>query len=183
VAARLVRWALVKDYGLKFFYHSPSSKPGHRRQQGDAHAGLLRQRAAHRGCDEVKGFAMCGEDKQWHWAQAQIVGNDQVQVWSDKVPAPIAVRYAWADNPVCNLYSKDGLPVTPFRSDDFDMVTKPKAPVVAPAAVKPPAPPQPAAAPAPKRRRETFAHTHRENRPPRPRLSISRQPSGSRPSQ
>jgi len=36
------------------------------------------------------------------------------------------VRYAWADNPVCNLFSADGLPVTPFRTDDFEMTTKPK---------------------------------------------------------
>ncbi|MCX6931573.1 MAG: hypothetical protein NTZ29_02635 [Verrucomicrobia bacterium] len=43
------------------------------------------------------------------------------------MPAPVAVRYAWADNPVCNLFSADGLPVTPFRTDDFEMTTKPKA--------------------------------------------------------
>jgi sialate O-acetylesterase len=42
------------------------------------------------------------------------------------VPAPVAVRYAWADNPVCNLYSADGLPATPFRSDDFPLTTAPK---------------------------------------------------------
>jgi sialate O-acetylesterase len=86
--------------------------------------------------NEVKGFAICGEDKVWHWAKATIKGNDQVEVTSDEVAAPIAVRYAWADNPVCNLYSKDGLPVSPFRTDDFEMVTKPKPPVVAPAPVK-----------------------------------------------
>jgi sialate O-acetylesterase len=38
------------------------------------------------------------------------------------------VRYAWSDNPVCNLFSKEGLPVTPFRTDDFPMITKPAAP-------------------------------------------------------
>jgi sialate O-acetylesterase len=55
-----------------------------------------------------------------------VVGNDKVEVVSDKVETPVAVRYAWADNPVCNLFTEDGLPVTPFRSDDFDMVTRPK---------------------------------------------------------
>jgi sialate O-acetylesterase len=83
---------------------------------------------------------VCGEDKKWHWAKATLIGNDQVEVTSDQVAAPIAVRYAWADNPVCNLYSKDGLPVCPFRSDDFEMTTKPKPPVVAapaPAKVQP----------------------------------------------
>ena len=80
---------------------------------------------------EVKGFAICGADKVWHWATAKIVGGNQVEVTSDKVAEPIAVRYAWADNPVCNLYSADGLPVTPFRTDDFDMITKPKTTSVA----------------------------------------------------
>jgi sialate O-acetylesterase len=67
----------------------------------------------------------------WHRATAKIVGRDQVEVTNGQVAAPIAVRYAWADNPVCNLYSTDGLPVTPFRTDDFDMITKPKAAVAA----------------------------------------------------
>jgi sialate O-acetylesterase len=44
------------------------------------------------------------------------------------VANPVAVRYAWADNPVCNLFSNDGLPATPFRTDDFDMITRPKTP-------------------------------------------------------
>lgn len=62
---------------------------------------------------------LCGEDRIWHWAQADGTGPETVAVWSDAVPVPIAVRYAWADNPVCNLYSESGLPVTPFRTDDF----------------------------------------------------------------
>jgi sialate O-acetylesterase len=42
-------------------------------------------------------------------------------VWSADVPAPVAVRYAWADNPVCNLYNGAGLPAAPFRTDDFPL--------------------------------------------------------------
>jgi sialate O-acetylesterase len=68
---------------------------------------------------ELEGFAICGEDKKWVWADAKIDG-DTVLVWSDKVPAPVAVRYAWADNPTCNLYNQAGLPASPFRTDDFD---------------------------------------------------------------
>ena len=60
------------------------------------------------------------------WAGAKIVGTNQIEVSHPEVAAPIAVRYAWADNPVCNLFSTDGLPVTPFRTDDFEMTTKPK---------------------------------------------------------
>jgi sialate O-acetylesterase len=44
-------------------------------------------------------------------------------VWSDAVTEPVAVRYAWADNPVCNMYSGAGLPLTPFRTDDFPGLT------------------------------------------------------------
>lgn len=71
---------------------------------------------------QVEGFAICGEDHKWVWADAKIDG-DKVTVWSDKVPAPVAVRYAWADNPTCNLYNGAGLPASPFRTDDFPPVT------------------------------------------------------------
>ena len=54
--------------------------------------------------------------------------NDAVGSAPEPVAAPVAVRYAWADNPVCNLFSADGLPVTPFRTDDFPMTTRPKTP-------------------------------------------------------
>ena len=75
---------------------------------------------------EPIGFAICGEDKVWQWAKGKVVGKDKVEISSDKVTAPVAVRYGWADNPVCNLYSETGLPVTPFRTDDFPMLTAPK---------------------------------------------------------
>ena len=76
---------------------------------------------------EARGFAICGEDKVWHWAKGKIDRQERVEVWSDEVAEPVAVRYAWADNPVCNLFCNDGLPVTPFRTDDFQMITEPKA--------------------------------------------------------
>ncbi|GAA0892572.1 sialate O-acetylesterase [Fulvivirga kasyanovii] len=66
---------------------------------------------------EVTGFAIAGEDKQFYWAKAEIDG-DEVVVSSDKVKSPKAVRYAWADNPVCNLVNSEGLPAVPFRTDD-----------------------------------------------------------------
>ena len=59
------------------------------------------------------GFAVAGEDQQFHWAEARIVGKDKIEVWSDDVSAPVAVRYAWASNPVANVQSKDGLKLTP----------------------------------------------------------------------
>lgn len=67
---------------------------------------------------EVKGFSIAGEDKVFHWATAKIEG-DTVVVSSEEVPNPVAVRYAWANNPECNLYNKDGLPASPFRTDKW----------------------------------------------------------------
>lgn len=125
VAARLVRWALVKDYGFKLPYRSPEFKSLEIRGKKaivtlDCFGSSLRPFDV----DQAIGFAVCGEDKVWHWAKGQIQGDSTVEVWSDAVEKPIAVRYAWASNPVCNLFSKDGLPLTPFRTDDFPMLTQ-----------------------------------------------------------
>ena len=65
---------------------------------------------------KLKGFAIAGKDKNFVWADAQIAG-DTVVVSSPKVKAPTAVRYAWANNPDCNLVNKAGLPASPFRTD------------------------------------------------------------------
>ncbi|MBF9252575.1 sialate O-acetylesterase [Pontibacter sp. 172403-2] len=65
-------------------------------------------------------FAIAGADKKFVWAEAKIEGN-KVVVWSDEVPNPKYVRYAWADNPFgANLYNKEGLPASPFRTDVAD---------------------------------------------------------------
>jgi sialate O-acetylesterase len=73
----------------------------------------------------LKGFAICGEDRKFVWANAEIVGKTVV-VSSPQVAKPVAVRYGWADCPVVNLWNKDGLPATPFRTDNFPMITAPK---------------------------------------------------------
>jgi len=64
----------------------------------------------------LKAFAIAGEDRKFVWAKAAIDG-DNVVVSSPEIPAPVAVRYGWADNPPCNLYNKAGLPASPFRTD------------------------------------------------------------------
>lgn len=69
---------------------------------------------------ELQGFAICGVDKQWKWAHARIE-KDSVVVWSPEIPQPVAVRYAWANNPTCNLYNAADLPAGPFRTDDFPL--------------------------------------------------------------
>lgn len=68
----------------------------------------------------LRGFAIAGADKKWHWADAVIDGKDVV-VSAKEVPSPVAVRYAHRANPMgdCNLYNKDGLPASPFRTDNW----------------------------------------------------------------
>ncbi|QKG52587.1 sialate O-acetylesterase [Hymenobacter sp. BRD67] len=72
-----------------------------------------------KGGGPLAGFTVAGPDHKFVPAQARVVG-DKVVVWSDQVAAPVAVRYAWADNPEgANLYNKEGLPASTFRTDDF----------------------------------------------------------------
>jgi sialate O-acetylesterase len=84
-------------------------------------AGLLAK-----GGDELKGFAVCGEDRKFEWGKAEIKG-ETVVVTSEKVAKPVAVRFGWANYPVVNLWNKDGLPAHPFRSDNFPLTTDPAA--------------------------------------------------------
>ena len=66
---------------------------------------------------DIKGFAIAAEDKKFKWAKAKIE-NDTIVVWNDSIKEPKYVRYAWADNPECNLYNKANLPASPFRTDN-----------------------------------------------------------------
>lgn len=118
VAKRLARWALANDYGVNVPYRSPQfaslSIKGDKATVRFNHVG-----SGLKAFDvpEIKGFAIAGKDGKYVWAKAKIVGTDTVEVSAEGVKEPTAVRYAWADNPVANLYSVAGLPVTPFRSD------------------------------------------------------------------
>jgi len=124
VANRLVRWALAGDYGLKITAQSPTYKA----MEKQGNKVVLRFDHEGRGLRaadvaEVRGFAIAGSDHKFVWAKATIAGPAAIEVSSDQVADPIAVRYAWADNPVCNVYSAEGLPLTPFRTDDWPGVT------------------------------------------------------------
>lgn len=71
----------------------------------------------------LKGFAVAGADRKFHWAKAFIKDN-QVIVFAEEVKQPVAVRYAWADNPDdANLYNEEELPASPFRTDDWPGIT------------------------------------------------------------
>jgi sialate O-acetylesterase len=125
VGRRLARWALARDYGKSFPYQSP------RYDSMEKHGKKILVKFKNVGggirtldAKDVKGFAIAGADRKFVWADAKILepkvgAKDTVEVSSQEVDEPVAVRYAWADNPVCNLYNVTLLPVTPFRTDDW----------------------------------------------------------------
>ncbi|MCB0842122.1 MAG: 9-O-acetylesterase [Bacteroidetes bacterium] len=72
----------------------------------------------------LRGFSIAGDDKKFVWAKA-IIEDGKIMVWSEEVPNPVAVRYAWADNPEdANLYNQEGLPASPFRTDMWKGITQ-----------------------------------------------------------
>jgi sialate O-acetylesterase len=125
VGARLALAARAIAYGEKITYSGPVYKDmkveGSQVTLSFDHVG----RGLEARGGELKGFSIAGADRQFVWANAEIRGNTAI-VSSPQVPEPVAVRYGWADYPVVNLWNKDGLPATPFRTDDFPMTTKPK---------------------------------------------------------
>lgn len=73
--------------------------------------------------ETLAGFAIAGHDKKFYWAEATLEGQTVV-VKSSKVKHPAAVRYAWDKNPPCSLYNAEGLPASPFRTDQWKGITK-----------------------------------------------------------
>ena len=128
VAKRLARWALAETYKVPGIvcrsplYKSMEKAGGKVVLSFDNVPG---GKAGWRPFDvaEPVGFTIAGTDQKFVPAKAAIAEDGRIEVWSDAVAEPVAVRYAWADNPVCNMYSAAGLPLTPFRTDDFPGVT------------------------------------------------------------
>lgn len=118
VGRRLALWALAKRYGMDVEYSGPVLKS--MKVKGDRVR--LRFTHAQGGCrsksEPLLGFAVAGEDRVFKRAEAEISGR-WVWVHSEEVADPVAVRYAWADNPQCNLINEQGLPAVPFRTDDW----------------------------------------------------------------
>lgn len=122
VGARLALWARATVYDEDIAYSGPWYKAM------EVEGSRIRLRFEHtdgglvaRG-GTLKGFAIAGEDGRWVWAEAAIDGGTVV-VSSPQVAHPVAVRYAWAENPDCNLYNGAGLPAVPFRTDDWPGIT------------------------------------------------------------
>ena len=121
VGRRMARWALAEVYGRKL----TAAGPMFRRMKVEGSKLVLTFDDVGKGLrirdgDRLEEFAVAGEDRRWHWAEARIVGRDRVEVWSPRVPRPAAARYAFNNNPRRpNLTNDTGLPASPFRTDDW----------------------------------------------------------------
>jgi len=123
VGRRLALLALAKTYGEKMVYSGPMYQS--QKIEGNTIRLTLKPNGTLKTGDgkPLAGFAIAGADQVFHWATATIKG-DEVLVTSTQVATPVAVRYAWANNPAgANLYNDQGLPATPFRTDDWPAVT------------------------------------------------------------
>ena len=125
VGDRLAYCALAQTYGEKIPYQGPT-------YVSIQHLpGALKLNFAHAdGGLAVKGgrpgeFSIAGQDRKWHWADAKVDGNS-ILVSSPEVPDPVAARYAWQANPLATLYNQAGLPMAPFRTDDWPESTQGK---------------------------------------------------------
>ncbi len=125
VGKRLARIALAKTYGRDVVWTGPVYAAMTPAGEGKLRLTFRPEGGppTAKGGGSLKGFAVAGEDRKFVWADAAVDG-DAVVVTSPKVPKPVAVRYAWAGNPEgCNLSNKEGLPASPFRTDDWPGVT------------------------------------------------------------
>lgn len=124
VADRLARWALARDYKKDIQFRGPA----YQSMKVEGNKIILTFNHVGQGLyafdtQEPQGFSVAGADRKFVWAQARIISANQMEIWSENIQNPVAVRYAWANNPVCNMYSRDGLPMTPFRTDDWPGMT------------------------------------------------------------
>ena len=123
VGKRLALIALNKLYGQETIYAGPVYS-GYSIEGNSIRIRFRRSSSELKTSDngKLKGFSIAGLDHKFHWADARIEGNEIVVTCSD-VQNPIAVRYAWATNPDCNLINSAGLPASPFRTDDWQGIT------------------------------------------------------------
>jgi sialate O-acetylesterase len=125
---RLALWALAKDYGHELVHSGPLYKSHQIKGKevtvefASVGEGLMTARKhlldPAKAVDEpIKGFQICGKDRQWKWAKAKISGRSSVVVWHPDIAEPDEVRYAWAANAgAINLYNKAGLPTSVFST-------------------------------------------------------------------
>jgi sialate O-acetylesterase len=120
VGRRLAQWALGTVYDKKVETSGPLPEK-HEVKDGSIVVSFTHADGLMAKGGELKEFVIAGEDKQWHPAKARI-DDSKVIVSSDAVPQPVAVRYAWKDNPEPTLFNGAGLPATQFRTDDWPIM-------------------------------------------------------------
>jgi sialate O-acetylesterase len=131
VGERLARWALKNEYGREVEVSGPLfselaiSDNQVRVKFSHTGSGLMvaskdgREPAKEAVDGKLVGFAIAGEDRVWRWAEARIEGNEVI-CSHPEVPKPVAIRYAFRMNPNgANLYNREGLPASPFRTDNW----------------------------------------------------------------
>jgi hypothetical protein len=125
VGHRLAQWAMGAVYHLDVPAVSGPLVVAH---EVRGHEVVVRFRHTNGGLaakdGPLKGFIIAGVDRAWKPAEARIEG-ETVVVSSPKVAQPVAVRYAWAPDPACNLFNGAGLPASPFRTDDWESAPPP----------------------------------------------------------
>lgn len=138
VGRRLALHALGVVYGMKDRSFSGPTYTSMKVEGDRIRLSFDHARGLHAQGEPPVGFAIAGRDRAFYFARAKIEG-EQVVVWSEKVPKPVAVRYAWATNPVCNLTNDEELPMFQFRTDDWDLaqLVIPKDTIVIPAGWQP----------------------------------------------
>ena len=128
-AERLVDGARAVAYGeTSVVYHGPRYKAGSMHIAGDrvqvrfdtTTGGLMQRGAA------IKGFEIAGADRKFAWADAALMSRDTVELRTDAVKRPVAVRFGWANHPWATLYNSEGFPAETFRTDNWPTNTQGK---------------------------------------------------------
>ena len=119
---RIARWALATQYSVMLNYRTPLYQSMETEGNRITVSFDVPIHPIHGGRAEIRGFAIAGADRHFWPAKAILASDNTVQVWSDFVAKPVAVRYAWATHPYGTLVgeSSRGLPAAPFRTDDWE---------------------------------------------------------------
>ncbi len=124
VGRRLAMLALHNDYNITGEEYSSPMYKSHTIEGGKIrisfdHAEQLKVRGS-----ELVGFTIAGKDQKFIKAQAVVINDGQVEVWSDGIKKPVAARFGWSNALVTNLFNEAGLPVSPFKTDSWKDTTE-----------------------------------------------------------
>ncbi|WP_066631222.1 sialate O-acetylesterase [Labilibacter marinus] len=127
IGKRLARLALDETYG----YDIVGKSPRYQSMEIKGNKIVITFKNVDKGLyafnsNTIKGFAIASSDQKFVWADAKIISKNQVEISSTQIKNPVAVRYAWSDMPVCNLYDRNSLPVACFRTDKWPIASEGK---------------------------------------------------------